>query len=380
MDVEWWFEPLPDDRGGATILLGWPERGLELARFRVAPGALRAAADRALPSSGRTRVVGTLSAHRSLGVTVPVGDVLDRTARGLVLLRAVVVHADELVVAVDARRVDARGGLVDLPDRWGEANPELDPWLEIETADGHGRIALGHRGPVHAEGELRLAPAGPGVSIAPLPREGVIRVRALWPDADVDGSVELDAAPLAARASEAVQLPAEPDEPPSWLVDAPEPPVSWSTSMAGAPEERASAHPPRLLGSTLDWHDVVGCDAEAAIAAGPVQAFPDGFTVGVSGHVRVPVESGWTGYGPGAGAEVEVTVRDGEDRELAATPQHGASDAGLRSVTYWVTPLPAVGDVTVECAWPARRLGPCVTVIDGDALRAAAGRAEELGP
>jgi len=47
MVADWRFAPLPDDRDGAVILLGWPERGLPETRFPLPAGALAAAAGRA---------------------------------------------------------------------------------------------------------------------------------------------------------------------------------------------------------------------------------------------------------------------------------------------------------------------------------------------
>ena len=45
--ADWWFAPFPDDRDGATVVLGWPERGLPVTRFPLPAGALSAAAARA---------------------------------------------------------------------------------------------------------------------------------------------------------------------------------------------------------------------------------------------------------------------------------------------------------------------------------------------
>jgi hypothetical protein len=53
---------------------------------------------------------------------------------------------------------------------------------------------------------------------------------------------------------------------------------------------------------------------------------------------------------------------------------------GERSVdqTYWASPLPPEGPVTVVLSWPAFGMAESRTVIDGAAIRAAAGRSQRL--
>ena len=120
--------------------------------------------------------------------------------------------------------------------------------------------------------------------------------------------VELDAAPLAARAGEAVRLPPEPDERRprgsaegrhrGRVVDDGRPPAPAS--------EATSLQPPADARTHAGLARRGGLRREAAIAVGPVQAYPDGFLVTVTASAA-PTPAGGR-HGPGAGADVAATA------------------------------------------------------------------------
>jgi hypothetical protein len=68
------------------------------------------------------------------------------------------------------------------------------------------------------------------------------------------------------------------------------------------------------------------------------------------------------------------------DQQLLLVPQAG--NGGEQSVdqTYWVSPLPPAGPVTVVLAWPAFGMPESRTILDGAIIRTAAKRSQMLWP
>jgi hypothetical protein len=69
-----------------------------------------------------------------------------------------------------------------------------------------------------------------------------------------------------------------------------------------------------------------------------------------------------------------------DDQRLVLV-QHGGGGGQLAvDQTYWVSPLPPDGPLTVVLAWPGFGLPESRTVVDGSAIRAAADRSQLLWP
>jgi hypothetical protein len=77
-------------------------------------------------------------------------------------------------------------------------------------------------------------------------------------------------------------------------------------------------------------------------------------------------------HSAGPGADV--------DDHLVLVPQGGGGGDRNVEQAFWVASLPAGGPVTVVLAWAAMGLPESRTVIDGDAITAAAGRSQVLWP
>jgi hypothetical protein len=66
--------------------------------------------------------------------------------------------------------------------------------------------------------------------------------------------------------------------------------------------------------------------------------------------------------------------------ELVLVQHRGGGGEQSVDQTYWVSPLPPEGPVTFVLAWPAFGMPESRTVLDGAAIRAAAGRSQLLWP
>jgi hypothetical protein len=66
--------------------------------------------------------------------------------------------------------------------------------------------------------------------------------------------------------------------------------------------------------------------------------------------------------------------------QLMLLPQGGGTGDNSADHTFWVSPLPPDGPVTVVLSWPGFGLPESRTVLDGAAFRAAAGRSQVLWP
>lgn len=69
-----------------------------------------------------------------------------------------------------------------------------------------------------------------------------------------------------------------------------------------------------------------------------------------------------------------------DDRQLVLVQQGGAGGDQSVDQTYWVSPLPPEGPVTVVLAWPAFGMPESRTVLDSAPIRAAADRSQLLWP
>jgi hypothetical protein len=71
-----------------------------------------------------------------------------------------------------------------------------------------------------------------------------------------------------------------------------------------------------------------------------------------------------------------------EDEEvIGGRSTHGGSGSfGEAAQRFWIWPVPAAGDLTLVCGWPAYGIAESRLTIDGDELRAAAARARPVWP
>jgi len=71
---------------------------------------------------------------------------------------------------------------------------------------------------------------------------------------------------------------------------------------------------------------------------------------------------------------------DVDPPEHGLRTQGGSSSTGEASQRFSAWPVPASGDVVLVCEWPAHGIAESRLTIDGDALRAAAARAQPVWP
>jgi hypothetical protein len=69
-----------------------------------------------------------------------------------------------------------------------------------------------------------------------------------------------------------------------------------------------------------------------------------------------------------------------DSQELVLVQHRGGGGEQSVDHTYWVSPLPPEGPVTFVLSWPAFGMPEARTVLDGAAIRAAAGRSQLLWP
>jgi hypothetical protein len=160
--------------------------------------------------------------------------------------------------------------------------------------------------------------------------------------------------------------------------------------------------PPRMIGGHVTGPVLIGRSGGLVVAVRQVLAFPAGMEVEVEAHAR-----GSAGGGPASAAvdlpgqpPLRFRVRFADGREAAQddeaglhsgrgpmlivsgseTSWGGPDDGEDIRLTLWIWPLPPPGPVTVTCSWPGRGLDDARLVLDGDQLRAAAGRAQPFWP
>jgi hypothetical protein len=86
--------------------------------------------------------------------------------------------------------------------------------------------------------------------------------------------------------------------------------------------------------------------------------------------------------GRNASKDDEAGLRTGRGPMLTACKSETSSGASGEHVrqTLWIWPLPPEGPVTLWCSWPNRGLQDASLVLDGDAIRTAASRAQPFWP
>jgi hypothetical protein len=161
--------------------------------------------------------------------------------------------------------------------------------------------------------------------------------------------------------------------------------------------------PPQMIGGHVTGPVLIARSDQFVLAARQVLAFPVGVEVQVEAHAR----GAWPGEMPLPGPEDFADHPQPRFRVRFADGRAAAQDdeAGLRSgrgpmlvvsglerssggpdgredirLGLWIWPLPPPGPLTVTCSWPNRGLHDAALLLDGDAIRAAAGQARPYWP
>lgn len=167
------------------------------------------------------------------------------------------------------------------------------------------------------------------------------------------------------------------------------------------------------VGGVLPVEVVVGLSNSAAVVAGRIIAYPDGFRIEVTTYlhrsVRIPDGPPWhlglmghrvPGQGRGVPDEMlrfglawpdgrQATNLDDWDRWPPPEPEEsghgleinggGGSQNEFRA-DCWAWPVPGPGDLQVVVAWPAYGIAETRTTLDGAAIAEAAARARPVWP
>jgi hypothetical protein len=85
-----------------------------------------------------------------------------------------------------------------------------------------------------------------------------------------------------------------------------------------------------------------------------------------------------------AAQDDDAGLRSGRGPMLVAVRSEsgsgGPDDRQDVRLTLWIWPLPPPGPLTLTCSWPGRGLHDARLVLDADAIRAAASRAQPFWP
>lgn len=155
--------------------------------------------------------------------------------------------------------------------------------------------------------------------------------------------------------------------------------------------------PPPMIGGYVTGPVLAARSAGVVVAVRQVLAFPAGVEIEMEAHARGTAHTAiWRGGelpvvfrvrfadGREAALDDEAGLRSGRGPMLVASRVEsgsgGPDDGGDLRLTLWLWPLPPPGPVTVTCAWADRGLHEASLVLDGDAVRAAAGQAQPFWP
>jgi hypothetical protein len=162
--------------------------------------------------------------------------------------------------------------------------------------------------------------------------------------------------------------------------------------------------PPEMIGGYVTGPIVIARSDGLVVAARQVLAFPVGVQIEIEAH-------GWRALDVGAistsqqehgnGADLRFSLRFSDGSEAVQDDEAGlrsgsgptlvtrgsecSSSGGLDKredvrLTLWAWPLPPSGPVTLTCSSPRYGLSDASILLDADAIRAAARRAEPFWP
>lgn len=160
--------------------------------------------------------------------------------------------------------------------------------------------------------------------------------------------------------------------------------------------------PPRMIGGYVTGPLLIGRSAGCVVAVRQVLAYPVGVEIGVEAHTRGSSSPDSMLPGPDypflpqprfrirfadgreSTQDDETGLRGGLGPMLTSVgAEHSSGGPGGREdmrLTLWMWPLPPPGPLTVTCSWPERGFPDTDVVLDGDAIRAAADRAQPFWP
>lgn len=160
--------------------------------------------------------------------------------------------------------------------------------------------------------------------------------------------------------------------------------------------------PPGMTGGHVIGPAIISRSARLVLAVRQVLAYPVGCEIEIEAHARGTAPGGpppdpgsLTGY---SDLRFRLRLADGTDvRQDDETGLHsgrgpmlvlsrgehssgGPDDREDLRLTLWTWPLPPPGTLTLVCSWPRHGLAAADLVLDADAIRDAAGRAEPFWP
>jgi hypothetical protein len=178
----------------------------------------------------------------------------------------------------------------------------------------------------------------------------------------------------------------------------------WQTSTSGGDDAAAARRfgpPDNELPVTVSWTTVLGRTEDLAIALLAAKVYSSGINFelairrngrGADARAERTAEL-IDGFGPATDRLLlGVEYADGrtattfggpewgeaEPDEPTLVPSGGTGTELALDQTFWLTPLPERGSLTLVCAWPAFDVPETRTVLDGEQLAAALSRVEVL--
>ena len=172
------------------------------------------------------------------------------------------------------------------------------------------------------------------------------------------------------------------------------------------PRRPAWARSSAVIPGSVPGEVIMARTDEAAVAAGSVRAYPNGFEFTVHVRLRREDETGerwaldpFTRHSRGRSEPQDalrlglmyadgrrVASSDGPDPaaddpgRLILHPEGGGGDSVTWHADFWVHPLPPDGPVTLVVSWLEQGIAEARAELDGAAIRAAAQRAVTLWP
>ncbi len=159
--------------------------------------------------------------------------------------------------------------------------------------------------------------------------------------------------------------------------------------------------PPQMIGGHVAGPALIGRSDRAVVATRQVLAFPTGVQVEVDAYARGAAAPPATAHGDLLReTDLRFRLRFSDGREAAqdddaglrtgrgpilmlrgCESSYGDPDSGEEAhLTLWAWPLPPSGPFELTCSWPSYELTGKSLVLDGDAIKAAALRAQPFWP
>jgi hypothetical protein len=151
-----------------------------------------------------------------------------------------------------------------------------------------------------------------------------------------------------------------------------------------------------VLGVLVPVDVVLARTDDAAVALGPITAYPNGFEVRVRLRLRGGEPIHPMAMHPGGGKAFRFGVRFSDGRKATAdarsrrddeppepprvTMRGGSGTMGAWDWGFWIWGLPTAGKLTFVCDWPDQKIPESSAEIEAEPILAAAATAELLWP